>query len=117
MTKLNILYAGFIATAMMATPVMAQQATQEPGAMGQQYPDSDYLTGGYGSRATPRPGYYYRRDHGYGYGQGYGYGPVVYGPAGVAAGVVGGAIGTADVIVTAPFTHRGSYAYYGGPEY
>jgi hypothetical protein len=112
MTKLNILYAGFIATAMLMTPAMAQEATQEPGMMGQNYPDADYLTGGYGSRATPRPGYYYRRDH-----YGYGYGPTVYGPAGVAAGVVGGAIGTADAIVSAPFVHRGSYAYYGGPEY
>jgi hypothetical protein len=106
MTKLNILRTGFIATAMLVTPAMAQEATQEPGAMGQQYPDADYLTGGYGSRATPRPGYYFRRDH-----YGYGYGPTVYGPA----GVVDGAIGT--VIVTAPFVHRGSYAYYGGPEY
>ena len=108
MTKLNILHAAFIATAMLATPTMAQQATQEPGAMGQHYPDADYLTGGYGSRATPRPGYYFRRDH-----YGYGYGPTVYGPA----GVVNGAIGTADVIVAAPGYHRGSYAYYGGPEY
>jgi hypothetical protein len=108
MTKFNILHSGFIAAAILVTPAMAQEATQEPGAMGQQYPDADYLTGGYGSRATPRPGYYFRRDH-----YGYGYGPTVYGPA----GVVGGAIGTADVIVAAPFYHRGSYAYYGGPEY
>jgi hypothetical protein len=108
MTKLNILHAGLIATAMLMTPAMAQEATQEPGAMGQHYPDADYLTGGYGSRATPRPGYYFRRDH-----YGYGYGPTVYGPA----GVVNGAIGTADVIVAAPGYHRGSYAYYGGPEY
>jgi uncharacterized membrane protein len=108
MTKLNILHAGFIAAAMLVTPAMAQEATQEPGAMGQHYPDADYLTGGYGSRATPRPGYYFQRDH-----YGYGYGPTVYGPAGVADG----AIGTADVIVAAPIYHRGSYAYYGGPEY
>jgi hypothetical protein len=108
MTKLNLIRAGFIATAMLITPAMAQEATQEPGAMGQQYPNSDYLTGGYGSRSSPRPGYYFRRDH-----YGYGYGPTVYGPA----AVVDGAIGTADVIVAAPVYHRGSYAYYGGPEY
>jgi hypothetical protein len=108
MTKLNILGAGFIAAAMLMTPAMAQEATQEPGAMGQHYPDADYLTGGYGSRATPRPGYYYRRNH-----YGYGYGPTVYGPA----VVVDGAIGAAGVIVAAPFYHRGPYAYYGGPEY
>jgi hypothetical protein len=112
MTKLNILHAGFIAAAMLITPAMAQEATQEPGAMGQHYPNSDYLTGGYGARATPRPGYYFRRDH-----YGYGYGPIVYGPAGLAAGVVGGAIGAADAIVIVPFDRRGSYTYYGGPEY
>jgi len=118
MTKLNILHAGFIAAAMLITPAMAQEATQEPGAMGQHYPNSDYLTGGYGARATPRPGYYFRRDHyGYGYGYGYRYGPPVYGPAGLAAGVVGGAIGAADAIIIAPFDRRGPYAYYGGPEY
>jgi hypothetical protein len=108
MTKFNILHAGLIAAAMLVTPAMAQEATQEPGAMGQHYPDADYLTGGYGFRATPRPGYYFRRDH-----YGYGYGPTVYGPP----GVVGEAIGTADAIVAAPFYRRGSYAYYGGPEY
>jgi hypothetical protein len=108
MTNLNILGAGFIAAAMLVTPAMAQEATQEPGAMGQHYPDADYLTGGYGSRATPRPGYYYRRNY-----YGYGYGPTVYGPA----VVVDGAIGTADAIVAAPFYRRGPYAYYGGPEY
>ena len=53
MTKLNILHAGFVATAMLMTPAVAQEATQEPGAMGQHYPEVDYLTGGYGSRGLP----------------------------------------------------------------
>jgi hypothetical protein len=112
MTKLTILHAGFVAAAMLITPAMAQEATQEPGAMGQHYPEVDYLTGGYGSRGTPGPGYYFWRNH-----RGYAYGPPVYGPVGLAAGVVEGAIGTADAIVAVPFDHRGAYAYYGGPPY
>ncbi|CAN7370820.1 hypothetical protein LJR220_003303 [Bradyrhizobium sp. LjRoot220] len=38
-------------------------------------------------------------------------------PGDVAAGVVGGAIGTAGAIATAPFRGSDSYAYYGGPAY
>ena len=54
--KLSI---GLVAATMLAaTPVMAQEVNQEPGAIGFNYPNSRYLTGGYGVRATP-PGYYY----------------------------------------------------------
>ena len=35
-------------------------------------------------------------------------------PGEVAAGVVGGAVGAAGAIATAPFRNRDSYAYYGG---
>jgi hypothetical protein len=35
------------------------EATQEPGAFGFNYPDSRYMTGGYGVRAAPGPGFYY----------------------------------------------------------
>ena len=106
MTRLNILTAGFIA-AMLATPVMAQEAIQEPGLMAQNYPYSDYLTGGYGTRATPGPRYYYLHHY---------YGP---GPAELTAGVVGGAVGTAAAIAAAPFDNgHGPYAsYYEGPDY
>ena len=38
-------------------------------------------------------------------------------PGEVAAGVVGGAVGTAGAIATAPFRGRDSYAYYAGPAY
>jgi hypothetical protein len=120
MTKLNIMHAGFVATAMLMTPAMAQEATQEPGAMGQHYPEVDYLTGGYGSRGTPAPGYYFWRNHrGFAYGPPvYAYGPPAYGPAGLAAGVVvGDVIGTADEIVAAPVYGPGPYAYDGGPPY
>ena len=62
---LRILSAGFIAaTAMLATPAMAGwEATQEPGVVGFNYPDSHYLTGGYGARSTPGLRFYYR--HGF----------------------------------------------------
>jgi hypothetical protein len=50
---------GLVAATILATPVMAQGVTQELGAPGFYYPNSRYLTGGYGVRATPRPGYYY----------------------------------------------------------
>jgi hypothetical protein len=59
---LKTLAAGFIAaTAMLATPAMAGwEATQEPGVVGFNYPDSHYMTGGYGSRSTPGPRFYFR---------------------------------------------------------
>jgi hypothetical protein len=94
MTRFKILSAGAIAAAALITPAMAQEATQEPGAFGFNYPDTRYMTGGYGHRGTPGPGYYYRRD----------YGPRYYGPAVV---VVPGPV----VAVPAD-----AYAYYGEPE-
>ncbi len=77
---------------------------------GQHYPNVDYLTGGYGARAIPGPRYCYRHNY---------YGP---GPAGLAAGVVSGAVGTAAAIAAAPLGGYGAYgygpyAYYDGPVY
>ena len=73
--------------------------------IGFNYPNSNYLRGGYGVR-TPS-----RHDHSYYNGGGYGprayYGP---GPAGVAAGI---AAGTAAAIAGAPYYD--SYGYYDGP--
>ncbi len=54
----TILSAGIVAAAMIATPALAQEATQEPGAMGFYYPDSHYLTGGHGAHASPGLRYY-----------------------------------------------------------
>jgi hypothetical protein len=92
MTKFKLLGAALLLSATIATPAVAQQAAQEPGAYAQSHPyANDYY---YGYR---RPGFW---------------------PGDVAAGVVAGAVGTADAIVTAPF--RGSAydanAYYGGPD-
>ena len=72
MTKLTLLGAAAILATALATPAMSQEATQEPGMIGFNYPNSNYLRGGYGVR-TPS-----RYDHSYYYG---GYGPrAYYGP-------------------------------------
>ena len=118
MTKLGILSAGFIAAATLITPAMAQEVIQEPGVFGFNYPNTRYVTGGYGVRATPGPGYYYWSEaHGYapdyyprvGYGYAYRYhgwnNARPYPPVGAFA--------------TAPWTDPagyGSYAYYGEPD-
>ena len=62
MTGLKLVAAAAVASAAaFATPAFAGwQATQEPGAVGFNYPDSHYLTGGYGVRSSPGPGFYYR---------------------------------------------------------
>ncbi len=102
MPKLKFQGAAALLTAMIATPAMAQQAMQEPGAYAQAHP--------------------WANDYYYGYG--YNYGRSGFWPGDVAVGVVGGAIGTAEAIVTAPFpggdayynggSYDDSYAYYGG---
>jgi hypothetical protein len=91
MTKLKLLWAAALLA--IATPAMAQQAMQEPGAYRQAHP--------------------WANDYHYGYG--YGYGRPGFWPGDVAAGVVGGAIGTAEAIATVPF--RDSNAYYNGAGY
>jgi hypothetical protein len=103
MTRLNILTAGLLAVT-LATPVMAQEVISEPGPFAQNYPDSDYMTGGYGARMTPGPRYYYRHNH-------------YYGP-GPAIGVVGVPVAPGVAITVAPFDDGyGPYAYYTGPDY
>ncbi|MCK1639159.1 hypothetical protein IVA95_16495 [Bradyrhizobium sp. 157] len=113
MTKLTLLGAAAILAMGLATPALSQEATQEPGMIGFNYPNSDYLLGGYGVR-TPS-----RYDYSYYYGPRAYYGPRVYyrpgyvaGPVGLAAGV---AAGTAAAIAGAPFVD--SYAYYDEPGY
>lgn len=110
--KLTMLGAAAVLATALATPAMSQEATQEPGMIGFNYPNSNYLRGGYGVR-LPNRSYHYR--HVYAprayYGPGY-YGPVyVGGPVGLAAGAAAGVIGTAGAIAAAPFAD--SYAYYG----
>jgi hypothetical protein len=59
MTNFKKLSLGLVAATMLATPAMAQVVYQEPGVTGFSYPNSAYVTGGYGVRAAPGPGYYY----------------------------------------------------------
>ena len=106
MTKLTLLGAAAVLATALATPAMSQEATQEPGMIGFNYPNSNYLRGGYGVRTPSRHDYSYYHE---------GYGPRVYygpGPVGLAAGV---AVGTAAAIAGAPY--RDSYGYYEGPGY
>ena len=97
MKKLILLGAAAIVSTALATPLMAQEATQEPGMIGFNYPNSRYLTGGYGVRLPPNSGRYPHMFY-----------PRVYvvAPVGVPAAVVGGAI------VAAPVGGYDSYAYY-----
>ncbi len=53
MTKLKLLGAAAALATVIATPVMAQEATQEPGAIGFNYPNSHYMTGGWGAHTPP----------------------------------------------------------------
>ena len=97
MRKLILLGAAAILSTALVTPLLAQEATQEPGMIGFNYPNSRYMTGGYGVRLPPNSGRYPRMFY-----------PRVYvvGPVGVPAAVVGGAI------AAAPFGGYDSYAYY-----
>ncbi len=88
MTKSGLFGTAAMLAALLATPAMAQVAMQEPAAYCAQYPWANGCNYRYG-----HPGFW---------------------PGEVAAGVIGGAIGTAEAIVTAPFVGSDSYAYYGG---
>jgi hypothetical protein len=59
MRKFALLGAAAILTT-LATPLMAQEATQEPGMIGFNYPNSRYMTGGYGVRTPYNSGRYPR---------------------------------------------------------
>jgi hypothetical protein len=133
MTRLNILGAAAIVASAAITPAMAQEVVYNPGYCAQFYPNANCMNKGPGS---PYARGYYRRPHvSYHGGNRYadtnaswntswnGYYPNGYyssgfWPADVAAGVVGGAIGTAGAIATAPFRAADAYAwdngYYGG---
>ncbi len=102
MMKTALLSAGLLSVAMLATPAMAQEATQEPGVMGYNYPNTAYLRGGYGHRLSPRPQDYY------------------YGYAGRQPGL---AVAPPALVVTPygyggygyGYGYRDSYGYYDGP--
>ncbi len=83
MTKLKLLGAAAALATVIATPVMAQEATQEPGMIGFNYPNSHFVTGGWGVHTPPSwTGRYPRMYTGYvaAPAYGYGYAPRVVGP-------------------------------------
>jgi len=65
MTGLKLLGAAAILFSALAVSAAAQEAVQEPGALGQNHPFVDYLTGGYGVHGTSR-GQYGSHDGDYG---------------------------------------------------
>jgi hypothetical protein len=110
MTRFKILGAAAILASALASPAMAQQVIYNPGYCAQFYPNANCqnlgpgnpYTGSYQRQAYRQNGNwqnsynrYDNRDRG-------------FWPADVAAGVVGGAVGTAAAIATAPI---------GGAEY
>ena len=137
MSVLKLFVAAALLLAVGATPVPAQPVISEPGYCAQFYPNANCQNKGPGSPYTGD----YQRQAGYGSGGTYDrtYGRTSYArtrdrnarrdyyrgenerrtaegdrgfwPGDVAAGVVGGAIGTAGAIATAPFRND-SYGYY-----
>src|ERR1700722_13340497 len=101
MGKLKLLGAGGVLSAALATPLMAQEATQEPGAIGYNYPNANYLTGGYGVHTPFNTGRYPRWPVG---------AYVVYGDPRVAVSppAVGFGVGPVGVAVGPAY---GAYAY------
>jgi hypothetical protein len=111
MTRLGLFgAAAVILSSALASAAMAQEVIYNPGYCAQFYPNANCQNKGPGN---PYTGDYQRRSAYRSYDSG-------FWPADVAAGVVGGAIGTAEAIATAPLRAADSYAYYnngyrGGP--
>jgi hypothetical protein len=92
MTKSRLLGATVILAAMIATPALAQRAMHQHGA--------------------------YAQHQGWTSDRHYRHGRTGFWPGAVAAGVVGGALGTAAAIASSPYRSGDSYAYYGrSPQY
>ncbi len=94
MSKLTLFGAVAVLSTAFATPLMAQAATQEPGVIGYNYPNSNYMLGGYGVSTPYNTGRYPRMPVGgyvvygdapvgpyYPPAVGFGVGPVGVGPA------------------------------------
>jgi len=101
--------AAALALAAAASPSSAQEVIYNPGYCAQFYPNANCQNRGPGNPYTDGYGYrnsYNSWDDGYRRRSG-------FGPADVAAGLVGGAVGAAGAVATAPF--RGDrYAYVNG---
>src|SRR3954464_470954 len=122
MTKSGILASVAILASALASPALAQEVVYNPGYCAQFYPNANCQNKGPGSPYRD-PGYYQSQAY-YQNGQDQGYrrdrrwrdssnrydNDSGFWPADVAAGVVGGAVGTAAAIATAPFRDD-RYAY------
>ena len=109
MTRFKILGAAAILASALASPAMAQQVIYNPGYCAQFYPNANCQNTGPGN---PYTGSYqrqaYRQNGGWQNSYNRWDGRDSFWPGDVAAGVVGGAVGTAAAIATAPI---------GGDEY
>jgi hypothetical protein len=108
----RLLGAAVILSSALAAPVMAQEVIYNPGYCAQFYPNANCQNKG---PNNPYTGDYQRRNADWNNGNWndnrWDRRDSGFWPADVAAGVVGGAVGTAGAIAAAPF--RGdSYAYY-----
>ena len=108
MTKSKMLAAAAVLASALASPAMAQQVIYNPGYCAQFYPNANCQNRGPGSPYDP--GYYQNQTYRDGAYQGRARrdsynrwdGNDGFWPGGVAAGVGGGAVGTAAAIATSP---------------
>jgi hypothetical protein len=96
MTKLGLLGVAVALSTALASPVMAQQASFDPGSCAQSHPNADCRNIGHTQRRTVYRDSYNRWDGERGNRD------TGFWPGGVAAGVAGGVVGTAAAIATAP---------------
>jgi hypothetical protein len=100
MTKLGLLGAAAVLSTALASPLMAQQVITNPGRCAQYYPNANCQNLGPGN---PYTGGYQRHTYRNSYNRWDGSNrDTGFWPGDVAAGVVGGAVGTAAAIATAP---------------
>ena len=109
----RLLGAAVILSSALAAPVMAQEVIYNPGYCAQFYPNANCQNKG---PNNPYTGDYQRRNADWNNGNWtdnrWDRRDSGFWPADVAAGVVGGAVGTAGAIAAAPFRGGDSYAYY-----
>ena len=109
----RLLGAAVILSSALAAPVMAQEVIYNPGYCAQFYPNANCQNKG---PNNPYTGDYQRRNADWNNGNWtdnrWDRRDSGFWPADVAAGVVGGVVGTAGAIAAAPFRGGDSYAYY-----
>ena len=114
MTQLRIIAATALVASALASPAMAQQTIGTAARCSNAYPDANCQTMRPGTTGTTYQQRTYRRDRDWqGSYNRYDNGP--FAPVDAAAGLVGGAVGTAAAIATAPIA--GAEAPIGGAEY